>query len=232
LTAIPEIYRFRGAGMTAPAKHVPEWDPFAPDVAADPPASWEKLREQCPVAWSDRQGGFWVVSRYDDAVNIARRADHFNNAGGPQFGTPRPPLEVDRPLHTSFRRILQPYFTKQRVGQLENRVRGFAVEMLQPVIDAGGGDLAQTLTYPLPARVLCAWLGLPDSEWSYLKRIADELFDAEEGRADDPGVRARCNEELYAYSRRLVRERIETPRDPGVDLISGIIGASENGVCS
>jgi len=205
----------------------PEWDPFAPPAAADPPASWQDLREGCPVAWSERQGGFWVVSRYGDAVEIARDSVRFNNSGDPQFGTPRPPLEVDRPLHTTFRRILQPYFTKQRVAQLEPRVRAFVVEMLEPVLDAGGGDLAEALTYPLPARVLCAWLGLPDSEWAYLKRVADELFEAEEGRGDDPETRARCNEELYAYSRRLVRERVEAPLDPEVDLISGLLGASE-----
>jgi cytochrome P450 len=194
----------------------PEWDPFAPEAVDDPPASWRALREQESPAWSDRQGGFWVVSRYDDAVAIARRADEFNNSGGPQFGTPRPPLEVDRPSHTVFRRILQPYFTKARVAELEPRVRSFVVEMLKPVLDAGGGDLAGALTYPLPARVLCAWLGLPDSEWAYLKRVADELFEAEEGRGDDPETRARCNEELYAYSRRIVRERAG-------DLITGLL---------
>ena len=87
--------------------------------------------------------------------------------------------------------------------------------MLEPLIDAGGGDLAEALTYPLPARTLCLWLGLPDGEWAYLKAIAEELFDAEEGRGDDPATRARCNEELYDYSRRLVRERVEASARPG-----------------
>lgn len=193
-----------------------DWDPFAPEAVADPPASWTQLRERSPIARSERQGGFWVVSRYDDAVAIARDAQHFVNSGDPQFGTPRPPLEVDRPVHTQFRRILQPYFTKERVAQLDSRVRGYVIEMLQPVLDAGGGDLAQALTYPLPARVLCAWLGLPDSEWTYLKGVAEELFNAEEGRGDDPAVRARCNEELYEYSRRMVRERVG-------ELIDGLL---------
>ena len=167
------------------------------------------------------------MSRYDDAVEIARRADVFNNSGDPQFGTPRPPLEVDRPLHTVFRRILQPYFAKQRVAGLEDRVRGYAVEMLEPLIAAAGGDFAPAFTHPLPARVLCAWLGLPDTEWSYLKKVADELFNAEEGRDDDPTVRAKCNEELYAYSRKLVHERAEHPLDPAIDLISGLLGGTE-----
>ncbi len=214
--------------MTVPAQ-TSTWDPFAPEALADPPASWQQLRERCPIAWSDRQGGFWVVSRYDDCVAIARDAERFSNAGGPQFGTPRPPLEVDRPLHTIFRRILQPYFAAERVAQLEERVRGFVAEMLAPVLEAGGGDLAPALTYPLPVRVLCAWLGLPDEEWAYLKGVAEALYQAEEGRGDDPETRARCNEELYAYSRGLVRSRVERPRDPAIDLVSGLLGATELG---
>ena len=69
-------------------------------------------------------GGFWAVSRYDDVVSIARASERFNNSGGPQFGTGRPPLEVDRPEHTFYRRVLQPYFGRERVAQLEPAVRG------------------------------------------------------------------------------------------------------------
>jgi cytochrome P450 len=209
----------------------PDWDPFSPPGITDPPADWKSLREGCPVAWSDRSvlspGGFWAISRYGDVVAVALAADRFNNSGGPQFRTPRPPLEVDRPLHTFIRRILHPYFKKDRVASLEPRVRGYVAEMLDPLIDAGGGDLAQALTYPLPARTLCAWLGLPDSEWVYLKKVADDLFNAEEGRGNDPDTVRRLAEELDSYSRRLVRERIETPLDPTVDLISGIVGKSD-----
>lgn len=212
--------------MSAPAT-TSDWDPYAPEALADPAASWAGLRERCPVARSERMGGFWVVSRYGDVVEIARASERFNNSGGPQFGTSRPPLEVDRPEHTFYRRLLQPYFARERVEELEGRVRGFVVEMLEPLLAAGGGDLAGALTYPLPARTLCLWLGLPDDEWQPLKAVSEELFDAEEGRGNDPATRARCNEQLYDYSRRLVRERIAEPRDPAVDIISGIYGVTE-----
>lgn len=215
---------------TNPAR-MPDWDPFSPAAVADPPTSWRDLRETCPVAWSERSvlspGGFWAVSRYDDVVSLAVAADRFNNSGGPQFGKGRPPLEVDRPEHTFFRRVLHPYFAKERVARLEGRIRGFVAEMLEPVIETGGGDLAGQVTYPLPARTLCAWLGLPDSDWAYLKQVADKLFDAEEGRANDPETVRRCAAEIDAYSRRLVQERVERPFDPEVDLISGIIGQTD-----
>jgi cytochrome P450 len=216
-----------GAGRTETA----EWDPYAPHALADPPGSWRELRKTCPVAWCQRSvlspGGFWTVSRYDDVISTAVAADRFNNSGDPQFGQGRPPLEVDRPEHTFFRRILQPYFAKGRVGQLEGRIRGFVAEMLDPVLRAGGGDLAEALTYPLPARTLCAWLGLPDGDWMPLKRISEDLFNAEEGRGNQPETVKRCAEALDAYSHRLVQERVQRPRDPELDLITGIIGRSD-----
>ena len=193
----------------------------------DPPSSWKGLRDGCPVAWVERMGGFWLVSRYRDVVEIARASERFNNSGGPQFGTSRPPLEVDRPEHAFFRRVLQPYFARERIELLEPQVRAYVAEMLAPLIDAGGGDVAEALTYPLPARTLCLWLGLPDGEWAYIKGVSEELFRAEEGRGDDPATRERCNRELYDFSRRLVRERIERPRDPEVDIISGIYGLTD-----
>jgi cytochrome P450 len=212
---------------TAVETKVPDWDPYAPEALDSPPDSWAELREHCPVAWSERMGGFWAVSRYDDVVTIARASERFSNSGGPQFGTPRPPLEVDRPEHTFYRRVLQPFFTRARVAELEPDVRRFVAEMLEPSLAAGEGDLAPTLSYPLPARTLCLWLGLPDSEWSVLKGMSEELFEAEEGRGNDPATRARLNDELYAYSRRLVRERAASPLDPEIDLISSFLGQSD-----
>jgi cytochrome P450 len=191
------------------------FDPYAVD---DPHAAWAELRDTCPVAHSERMGGFWLLSRYDDVVEVARDAARFNNSGGPQFGTPRPPLEVDRPEHSFFRRLLQPYFAKEHVDQLAPRVREYVVEMLEPLLAAGGGEFAEAVSYPLPARTLCLWLGLPDSEWAPLKRISEELFAAEEGRGDDPATRARCNDELYDWSRRIVDEGSS-------ELVAGMLAA-------
>jgi cytochrome P450 len=172
-------------------------------------------------------GGFWAVSRYDDVVSIARASERFNNSGGPQFGTRRPPLEVDRPEHTFYRRVLQPYFTKERVAQLEPAVRGFVAELLEPLLAAGEGDLAPTLSYPLPARTLCLWLGLPDSEWSVLKGLSEELFQAEEGRGNGPAappVSTRSSTRTRGGSSTSGSPR---PLDPATDLISGFLGQTD-----
>ena len=142
-----------------------DWDPLAPPALNDPLGAQAELRARCPVAWTNRAGGFWAVTRYEDIAAAVRDSETFINGGGPQWGTARPPLEVDRPVHTHFRRLLQPYFHKRRMAALEPSVRESVVEMLEPLLAAGGGDIAPALTYPLPARVLAAFLHLPDSAW-------------------------------------------------------------------
>jgi cytochrome P450 len=203
----------------------PDWDPLAPPALDDPVPAMAELRERCPVAWTDRAGGFWAVTRYEDIRRATRESETFVNGGGPQWGKARPPLEVDRPVHTHFRRLLQPYFHKRRIAELEPRVREFVVEMLQPLLDAGGGDVAPTLTYPLPARVLAEFLHLPDGAWEFLKAWSEELYENEEGRGGNPARVREMSEQLYAYAAELVARRKADPLPPDEDVVSGLLVA-------
>lgn len=203
----------------------PDWDPLAPPALDDPVSAMAELRERCPVAWAYRAGGFWAVTRYDDIRAAARDSETFVNGGGPQWGNARPPLEVDRPVHTHFRRLLQPYFHKSRIAALEPHVRAYVAEMLQPLLDAGGGDVAPALTYPLPARVLAAFLHLPDDAWRFLKAWSEELFAHEEGRGNNPAKVQDASRRLYEYSAELVARRKAEPLDPGEDLVTGLLQA-------
>jgi cytochrome P450 len=203
----------------------PDWDPLAPPALEDPLAALAELRERCPVAWTERSGGFWAVTRYADIREATRDSDTFVNGGGPQWGKARPPLEVDRPVHTQFRRLLQPYFHRSRIAALEPQVRGLVAELLQPLLDAGGGDIAPALTYPLPARVLAAFLHIPDESWAFLKAWSEELFENEEGRGGDRAKVEDASRRLYAYSAALVAQRKADPLPPEEDVVSGLLAA-------
>ena len=192
--------------------------------AGAPVAAQREVREHCPVAWTDDRGGFWSVMLRGPRRG---RAGHetFINGGGPQWGKARPPLEVDRPVHTQFRRLLQPYFHRSRMAALEPTVRGFVVELLEPLLRDGGGDVAPALTYPLPARVLAAFLHLPESAWPFLKAWSEELFEHEEGRGNQPAKVQEASKRLYDYSAEVVADRKANPLDPAEDPVSGLLGA-------
>ena len=195
-----------------------EWDPYAPEALADPPASWAELRERCPVALERADVRLLGrVARTTTSSRSREPRERFNNSGGPQFGTSRPPLEVDRPEHTFFRRVLQPHFA-QRAGRRSSSpaVRGFVAEMLAPALAAGEADLAEALSYPLPARTLCLWLGLPDEEWSVPEGRLGEALRRRGGARRRPGdARAPATRSSTRTRAGSCASGSSEPRDPG-----------------
>lgn len=204
-----------------------DWDPLEPDALADPFAAHAELRRNCPVARSDRWGGFWSLMRHEDVIAASLDTDVFisgqkttiPDSTGPHR-PPRPPLEVDRPEHTHYRRLLAPYFSPERTRQLEPRIREIAAELIDAAIAEREVDLVPTIAMPMPALVLCALLGLPSEDWSFLKRWTTEVIDA--GRAGEPDRHTRANDAMYGYVHSVVEARRTAKRDPELDIITGL----------
>jgi cytochrome P450 len=213
----------------APARNAParadDWDPAGPDASADPMAAQARLRAECPVAWTNRIGdGFWALTRWDDVAQAARDTATFSNAGHPRFGErPSPPIEVDRPDHTIWRRLIAPYFSRDRIAGFEPIARQNVVALLQPLIGIGRVDVAEHFTYPLPALVLCALLRLPTADAATIKDWSEQLFQAMEERDDDPVRRSAAESALQAYGQDLIARRREMDLDPDGDLVTGLI---------
>jgi cytochrome P450 len=168
--------------------------------------------------------GFWSLTRYEDVAAAAARPQIFSNTGRPRFGDKSaPPIEVDRPEHTVFRRMLQPYFRPDKVSNLESAAKRLANELAGPLVKAGRADLSKSFTYPYPARVLCEFLGLPPDDADALKGWADEIFDAMPERENDPARVDRAEASLTKYARDLVADRRARGLDADQDLITGLV---------
>ena len=211
-------------------KRADDWDP----AASDPLLEQARMRRECPVGWTSRLGsGAWAVTRYEDVVAAARDTVTFSNRNEPRLGpVPSPPIEVDRPEHTVYRRLLAPYFDQRRIAAMETVVRELCAHLLQPVLDDGAAapvDVAERFTYPFPARVLCELLRIPPSDYTRLKRWSDEVFNADVLRDNDPARKAAANEQLRGYGRRLVSERRAMRLDPAEDLVTGLVSGEVDG---
>ena len=50
--------------------------------------SWQDTRERCPVAWTERDGGYWVISGYEEVAAAFRDWEHFSSARtNPEFSS-------------------------------------------------------------------------------------------------------------------------------------------------
>ena len=69
-----------------------DYDIFAKEYIKNPFPTWDNLREECPVAHTERWGGSWMPTRYEDLFKIAQDIQHFSSRevlvapGGPGRG--------------------------------------------------------------------------------------------------------------------------------------------------
>lgn len=210
-----------------------DWDPLDPETFRDPHATYADLRERCPVAHTDRWGGFWALTRYEDIVAVASDSEGFITSvqnlvpKSPRSGVPRRPLQVDPPEHAHFRRAMNPYFKEERVASLEPSLRATAVRYLEPLLEKGRGDGAQAYARHLPIRALCAFLRVPEEDADFIQARSQRYVRAV-GRDDHAAAQA-LSGELDAYARRLVAARKEAPIDPEQDIVSGLLEAQIGG---
>ncbi len=187
-----------------------------------------EARSGCPVVHvRDGEGpGYWAVLGHDVLLDVVADTATFSNVV-PLYPTRRPPLESDPPEHTAYRRVLAAHFSTGRTAALEPVVRDFTREMLQPLLEAGQGDFARELADPLPTRVLCHLLGLPDEDWPLINDMAARLHRVGAERRDNRGQRAELGGELHQYANRLIADRRQAAaRD---DVIGSLLAARIEG---
>ncbi len=54
-----------------------DYDIFDPEYVRNPFVVWDDLRERCPIAHSDRWGGSWLPTKYEDVTRIARDIERY-----------------------------------------------------------------------------------------------------------------------------------------------------------
>jgi cytochrome P450 len=208
-----------------------DFDPLAEEFARDPNATWARLRAECPVARGARWG-FWALTRYDDVVAASSRPADFSSAEGivvpknPVSGR-RAPLHFDPPEHLRYRRPLNAVFAEERVPSLEPRMRGLAVELLDPFVEAGGGEFVMEVSSPYAGLVFTDILRLP-RELGAALNASGERFEHAQAHFDAETAE-RENQNLYAECRRLVAERRASPLDPREDVVSALLAVRVDG---
>jgi cytochrome P450 len=203
----------------------PDWTPRARPLWED----YERLRGQCPVAWSDSFGGFWSLMKHADAAKAARDWATFRSQTPfvefPDFAGVIP-LSLNPPEHGPYRKLLNHYFRPHRMAALEPAVQGFVDEHLGELLAEGGGDAVVVLARPVPQRTLAALLNMPDDSWRmFVGKLAGLHALADDPDAANALLRDMWTDEVVA----LVRDREAHPRDPDTDLVSGVLAAEIDG---
>lgn len=201
--------------------------------AADPYPIWDELRETCPLAHSDRYGGVWLPTRFDDVSAIAYDTEHFTSRSivvsemrplrefAPQGIAP--PISSDPPYHKEARRMLLPIFSPQAIDKLEASTRAYCEELIETMGDRDVIDAAEEYAQHIPVRVIATMLGLPEEDADAFRGFVNHVL---EGVALPLEQRADGFMALFGYLRQHIDDHVQHPRD---DLISFLLESEIDG---
>lgn len=209
-----------------------DFDPELPEDFDSAHREYARLRRECPVAHTEGLGGFWALTRYEDVKRAASDAQTFitskqNVVPKVAFTGRRPPLHLDPPEHTPYRKALNPLLSFERSEAFAPKARELARRFLAPMAAQGGGDICVEFSSHLPVHIFGEWMKMPQGS-------LDALHDA--GRAfvlavhmNNPERMKETSLRLYEMARDLIRLRRDEPQDPAEDPTSALLAARHNG---
>ncbi|MFG2961134.1 cytochrome P450 [Streptomyces sp. NPDC048291] len=221
------------------------FDPWDPDFLADPYPSYAELRAQGRVQYFEPTNQ-WLVPHHADVSALLRdrrlgRA-YQHRFTHEEFGRTAPVpehepfrtlndhgmLDLEPPDHTRIRRLVSKAFTPRTVEQLKPYVAKLAGELVDGLVRRGGGDLLADVAEPLPVAVIAEMLGIPEADRAPLRPWSADICGMYElNPSEDTAAKAvRASVEFSDYLRELIAER---RKEPGDDLISGLIEAHDEG---
>jgi cytochrome P450 len=220
----------RNEVVTGPvADWATDFSHLEPEWAADPYPIMDDLRARCPIARTERFGGAWLPTRYEDVAAIAYDTERFSSRSiivsnfrpphevAPVGGTP--PISSDPPFHHDARKLLLPAFTKAAVAKREPATRATCHALIDALAGADVVDAARDYAQHIPMRVIADMLGFPPEDGP---RFREFIENALEGVNLPPDERIANMGELFDYLLDQIRDHVDQPRE---DLTTYLINA-------
>jgi len=134
----------------------------------------------------------------------------------------------DPPDHTRIRRLLASTFSHRTVKHVTEMIERISARLLDAVAADGKTDLHRAYTYPLPAMVVGAMLGIPEADLDRFRSWAQDIvFLVGSGAPTAP--LALAAEGHFAEMREYLRALTAVRRaEPGDDLLSAMIAAADD----
>jgi cytochrome P450 len=215
-----------------------------PSVRADPVAFTEELRAQGPIV---KCRAVYITVDHKICNDLLRSEDFHVLSMGSTLPKPlqwvvrhtetgllhplEPPsmLSVEPPDHTRYRKLVSSVFTTRAVAALRDRVQDTANALLDDLADdAGTVDIVERYCSQLPVTVIGDILGVPDEA---RPRILE--FGELGAPSLDIGLTWQQYRQVYrgidGFDDWLSNHLHELRRNPGDDLMSQIIQASDEG---
>jgi hypothetical protein len=214
-------------------------------LRADPIPFFEELRAQGPLVRARvsfltvdhatahdllRSDDFRVVSMGGSLPSALRWLERRTRADVLHPLLPPSLLAVEPPEHTRYRKTVSSVFTSRAVSALQDRVEGTAAALLEGLADESGVvDIVDRYCAQLPVAIISEILGVPDDDRAKVLEFGELA-----APSLDFGLSWRQYQSvqhgLEGFNAWLVAHLEKLRNNPGDDLMSQLIAASEGGV--
>lgn len=199
---------------------------YGPEVNGDPYLNFSKFHDGPDIFYTPRNGGHWVTTRARIAREIMEDSSRFSvdaefNPRLEEDGPRLIPAQVDPPIHTKYRKLLNRPLSPAAVANMADSIQAVSQELIESVRPAGGCDFFSQISQHFPIAIFMKMADLPFSDRHELIRIADQIT-----HDPTPGAHVAGIAQLADYLRPTV---IERRLNPGEDLISTIASVEIDG---
>ena len=205
-------------------------DIFVPSV---PHELFAELRRTSPVFWheEDEGPGFWSVMRHNDLVMVNRDSATFSSYKGGSLMMSwegdileqqrMMMLNMDPPMHTRYRRLVNKGFTPRMVHELEARITERTQQLIAEAREKGEFDFVSDVAAELPLQVIAELMGVPQEDRHKVFDWSNRMVGSNDPEfLEAPELATAAAMELFAYADALTVERKANPHDDLVSILA------------
>ncbi|WP_372759060.1 cytochrome P450 [Litorivivens sp.] len=218
-----------------------------PLIQAQPTEFYARMRAEDPVHF-DEKLGMWLVTRYDDIVELLRDPETFSDKHGYEkqyasgyFEEFKQILETegggffsdaiksDPPYHTRIRKLLDKAFTAHRVKSLEpgitKVISNAADKLMEKAANGEVVDGVREYAIPLTIAVICEQMGIEQYNGEKISRWS-EAITAQIGRMQDHDQMVANAKEICDLQNFIIAQMKDREANPKEDMISDLVHAT------
>jgi cytochrome P450 len=211
---------------TAPTASDVYYDPYDVEINADPYPIYGRLRDEAPIYHNEKHD-FWMLTRHADLDDALTNWQVFTSTRSDildviQSGYDLPGGVVmfeDPPTHTMHRGLLSRVFTPRRMAELEDQVREYCIDCLDPLVGSSRFDIIKELGSMLPMKVIGMLLGIPEQDQVAVRNNTDDNLRTKPGKPMEVKQDAIANGAMFEE---YIEWRAEHPSD---DLMTQLLNA-------
>jgi cytochrome P450 len=226
--------------LTDSSIEIPDFTDPATYVVGIPHEAFDELRSRPGLYWQKAaegtfNGGFWVVTRFNEVVEIEQQPALFSSVPGAFFPLAnlsgdgpmsKHILFMDPPEHSRVRRVAMKSFGPRVVAHFDGWIREIVHETLDAALQRGSFDWVADVARLIPSRVIASVMGVPRELRGQLVDWSDAIFTSQVNQ-DEGAAMARAFEEVNVYMAELGAQKLRDPQDDTVTVLAQCLDRGE-----